>query len=211
MITIVDYDMANLRSVQKAIEAVGHSARIVRKPDEIRSAEKLIVPGVGAFKDAVRVLRERKLDSAILSHIEKGRPFLGICLGMQMLFERGHEDGLHEGLGLFAGDVVRFTVDKTAGLKVPHMGWNTLNVRVSPPPPLLAGLTGESGAEPSVYFVHSYHCQPKDESIIAATTEYGPGPGFVSSISVRNVHATQFHPEKSQAVGLKILRNFAEL
>lgn len=204
MIAIVDYDMANLRSVQKALEAVGHHAAIVRTPEEVAKAEKLILPGVGAFKDAVRVLRERKLDRAVLNHIESRKPFLGICLGLQMLFERGYEDGVHDGLGLFKGEVVRFTVDAPPlSLKVPHMGWNTLSP-VGPSP-----LMRDMGSNPSVYFVHGYHAQTPDSALIATTTDYG-GP-FVSSICRENVMAVQFHPEKSQKVGLQMLRNFAGL
>lgn len=195
--------MANLRSVQKALEAVGHPARIVRTPGEVREAEKVVLPGVGAFKDAVRVLRERGLDRAVVDHIQARKPFLGICLGLQMLFDAGHEDGTHAGLGVFRGEVVRFTCDTTQGLKVPHMGWNTL--QMARPSPLFKGLA----PDPSVYFVHSYHVHTPDASLVATTTDYG-GP-FVSAISRENVHATQFHPEKSQTVGLAILRNFAEL
>lgn len=207
MITIVDYDMANLRSVQKAIEAVGYAAQIVRTPGEVARAGHLVLPGVGAFKDAVRVLRERGLDEAVMSHIHAGRPFLGICLGLQMLFERGFEDGVHEGLGVFKGDVVRFDVDGRADqaerLKVPHMGWNTLRKVANSP--LLNGL----GENPSVYFVHGYHVKPTDPALAATLTDYGGE--FVSSICRDNVVATQFHPEKSQTVGLQILRNFAEM
>ncbi|MFN4244396.1 MAG: imidazole glycerol phosphate synthase subunit HisH [Tepidisphaerales bacterium] len=206
MITILDYDMANLRSVQKAIEHVGGVARIVREPEEVDRAEKLILPGVGAFGDCVRVLRERQLDQAVLRFIRSGRPLLGICVGMQVLFARGHEDGLHAGLGVFDGDVVRFEVDRTHGLKIPHMGWNTLEP------------TGNRWAErllrdvapgSHVYFVHSYHCVAADPTLAATTTEHGIR--FISSIARENVMATQFHPEKSQAVGLKMLANFAAL
>ena len=200
-IAIIDYDMANLRSVQKAFEQVGHSARIIRRPEEIDAADKIVLPGVGAFADAVVTLRERDLAGPILRHIEKGKPFLGICLGLQMLFDVGYEDGVHQGLGLFRGSCVRFDVDETMALKVPHMGWNQLDVRRRAP--IFRDLP-EGG---SVYFVHSYHVVPADESIIATTTDYGRS--FVSSIWRDNVMATQFHPEKSQKVGLAILSNFA--
>jgi glutamine amidotransferase len=203
MLSILDYDMANLRSVQKAFEQVGFSARIISKPQEIKDADRLVLPGVGAFADAVRVLRERGLVDPILQHIEKGRPLLGICLGLQMLFDKGFEDGVHEGLGVLRGNCVRFQVDQTQSLKVPHMGWNQLKaVKGSP---LLRDL--ESGC--SVYFVHSYHVEPTDPAVIATTTDYGGE--FVSSIWRDNLVATQFHPEKSQAVGLKMLANFAQM
>lgn len=199
---IVDYGMANLRSVQKAFERVGHAATITGDPNRVREAAKVVLPGVGAFRDAIVRLRETHLDSAIIDHIRSGRPFLGICLGMQMLFTRDHEDGLHEGLGLFAGDVVRFP--HVPGLKVPHMGWNTLAFPRSNCP-LFANLP----PNPAVYFVHSYYPDPADRGVIAATADY-PTP-FTAAIWRDNVMATQFHPEKSQLVGLQMLRNFAAM
>jgi glutamine amidotransferase len=199
-IAIVDYGMANLRSVQKAFEQVGHAATITGDPTRVREAAKVVLPGVGAFRDAIARLRETHLDFAIIDHIRAGRPFLGICLGLQMLFSRDHEDGLHEGLGLFAGDVVRFP--SVPGLKVPHMGWNALNFP-RPNCPLFAGLP----PDPAVYFVHSYYPNPDDRGIIAATADY-PEP-FTAAIWRDNVFATQFHPEKSQSIGLQMLRNFA--
>jgi imidazole glycerol-phosphate synthase subunit HisH len=201
-IAIVDYGMANLRSVQKAFEQVGHAARITGDPDQVRAAAKIVLPGVGAFRDAIARLRETHLDAAITEHIRSGRPFLGICLGMQMLFTRDHEDGLHEGMNLFAGEVVRFP--STPGLKVPHMGWNALAFP-RPNCPLFANLP----PDPAVYFVHSYYPVPADRGVIAATADY-PEP-FTAAIWRDNVFATQFHPEKSQRVGLQMLRNFAGL
>jgi len=200
---IVDYGMANLRSVQKAFESVGVEARIVSKAEEIEGLDHVVLPGVGAFKDAVRTLRESGLAGPILKHIERGRPFLGICLGLQMLFDVGYEDGEHEGLHVLPGKCVRFDVDGAMGLKVPHMGWNQLD-RVNPSP-LFEGLA----ADASVYFVHGYHVVPANESVIATTTDYGRP--FVSSIRRGNVVATQFHPEKSQRVGLRILENFSKM
>jgi glutamine amidotransferase len=205
-IAIIDYGMANLRSVQKAFEQVGHRAQIIARPEEIDRAAKIVLPGVGAFKDAVATLRQKELAGPIVRHIEKGKPFLGICLGLQMLFDKGYEDGEHEGLGLFRGACVRFDVDDTMGLKVPHMGWNQLTVRR--PSPLVRDLPPES----NVYFVHGYHVVPANgdaDDVVATTTDYGRP--FVSSIWRDNVMATQFHPEKSQRVGLKILENFAAL
>src|SRR6266550_165055 len=202
-IAIVDYGMANLRSVQKAFEHAGHRADIISTPEEIDAAEKIVLPGVGAFADAVATLREKELAGPIARHIEKGKPFLGICLGLQMLFDVGYEDGKHRGLGVLRGKCVRFDVDETMGLKVPHMGWNQLNIER--PSPLFAGLPAGAG----VYFVHGYHVVPEDPGVIATTTDYGRP--FVSSIWRENVMATQFHPEKSQRVGLKILSNFAAM
>lgn len=199
---IVDYGMANLRSVQKAFERVGHSAALTSDPKRVAAAGKVVLPGVGAFRDAIARLRETGLDDVVRKHIDSGRPFLGICLGMQMLFDRDHEDGTHDGLGVFGGDVVRFP--DAPGLKVPHMGWNTLRFP-GPACPLFAGLPDES----AVYFVHSYFAQPTDRGIVAAEADY-PAP-FCAAIWKDNVFATQFHPEKSQRVGLQMLRNFAAL
>ena len=202
-ISIVDYGMANLRSVQKGFEQVGFSARIISRPEEIERAEKLVLPGVGAFQDAVATLRGAELAGPIVSHIEKGKPFLGICLGLQMLFDVGYEDGEHKGLGVLRGKCVRFDVDETMGLKVPHMGWNQLEVKRRAP--IFRGLAENA----SVYFVHGYYVEPEDDGVIATTTDYGRP--FVSSVWRDNLMATQFHPEKSQGVGLKMLENFAAL
>ena len=202
MICIVDYGMANLRSVQKGFEQVGFPADIISTPEQIDNADKLVLPGVGAFADAVATLRSRQLAEPIIAHINAGKPFLGICLGLQMLFDVGYEDGVHQGLGVLRGSCVRFDVDQTLGLKVPHMGWNGLDFVKSLP--LFAGLASGCG----VYFVHSYHVVPADPSLIATTTDYGRP--FVSSICRGNLMATQFHPEKSQKVGLQILANFGK-
>jgi glutamine amidotransferase len=199
-ILIVDYGMANLRSVQKAFERVGHRAEISGEPERVERAERLVLPGVGAFRDAIARLKETNLAEPIVAHLRAGKPFFGICLGLQLLFTRSHEDGEYEGLNVFPGDVVRFT--DHPGLKVPHMGWNQLRVRRPAPP--LAGLAEGS----AVYFVHSYYAVPRDERLVAAETDY-PTP-FASAIWHENVFATQFHPEKSQAVGLEMLRRFAE-
>jgi glutamine amidotransferase len=161
-------------------------------------ASHLVLPGVGAFRDAIAKLRSTGLDRAVVGHIEAGKPFLGICLGLQMLFDASHEDGVHDGLGLLKGEVIRFT--QSPGLKVPHMGWNQVEHAGDD---LFHGLE----AAPSVYFVHSYFAKPVDESIVSGWTEYGGR--FAASLRVRNIAATQFHPEKSQRVGLAMLRNFA--
>jgi len=201
MIAIVDYQMGNLRSVQKAFERVGHEATITDQPELLAKADKIVLPGVGAFADAIAELRRRELIEPIRASIDAGKPFLGICLGLQMLFEVGYEDGEHRGLGVVAGDVVRF--ETPPELKVPHMGWNELAIRRRPP--ILAGI--EDGAH--FYFVHSYYVRPTDPNVIACETSY-PDP-FCSMIWRDNLFATQFHPEKSQANGLKLLKNFAEL
>lgn len=203
MIGILDYGMANLRSVQKAFAQNGHDAQIIQGVDQIRQADRLVVPGVGAFRDAIAHLRQGSFDQAILDYVKLGRPLLGICLGMQLFFDVGFEDGEHKGLGIIAGECVRFDVDHTLRLKVPHMGWNQLSFKR--PCPLFKGLNDGC----NVYFVHSYHVVPKEADVVATTTEYGPA--FVSAIWRDNVVATQFHPEKSQAVGLKILANFAAM
>lgn len=200
-IGILDYGMANLRSVQKGFERVGHAAQIITEPGQIDSCERFVLPGVGAFADAMRALRERGFDGAIRRHIDRGRPFLGICLGLQLLFDVGEEDGEWRGLGVLPGRCVRFDVDVRLGLKVPHMGWNAL--RFVRPSPLLRGL--DDGAH--VYFVHGYHVVPAERDVIATTTDYGGE--FVSSVWRDRLVATQFHPEKSQRVGLAMLANFA--
>ncbi len=200
-IIIVDYGMANLRSVQKAFEKVGSAAEITGDPNRLAEADKLVLPGVGAFRDAIRRLHEADLATPIMEHIRAGKPFFGICLGLQLLFTTSYEDGVYEGLNLFPGEVVRFPMVK--GLKVPHMGWNQL--RVTRKPPHLADIAEDA----SVYFVHSYYVVPKDSSLTATETDY-PTP-FTSSIWQDNVFATQVHPEKSQRVGLGILHKFATL
>jgi glutamine amidotransferase len=199
-IVIVDYGMGNLRSVQKAFEAVGHAADISADPGRIADAAKVVLPGVGAFRDAIARLRETRLADAVVGHIRAEKPFLGICLGMQLLFTRSHEDGVYAGLDLLPGEVVRFPPQP--GLKVPHMGWNTLRL-ARPDCPLFAGLP----PDPAVYFVHSYYPAPADPAVTAAEADY-PTP-FTAAVWRGNVYATQFHPEKSQQVGLRMLKNFA--
>ena len=201
MIAIVDYQMGNLRSVQKGFERVGHSATVTSDPAVLGDADKIVLPGVGAFEDAIAELEHRQLVAPILAAAEDGRPLLGICLGLQLLFDRSHENGKHDGLGVIPGEVVPFELP--AGFKVPHMGWNQLRFLKSVP--LLKGL--DDGVH--CYFVHSYYVVPKDERVIATETDYHRP--FTSMIWRDNVYATQFHPEKSQANGLRILRNFADL
>jgi imidazole glycerol-phosphate synthase subunit HisH len=201
MLAIIDYQMGNLRSVQKALERIGEQAVITSSAAEIAKADKVILPGVGAFEDAIAELRRRDLVGPIKDTIAADKPFLGICLGLQLLFDVSYENGTHEGLGVLPGEVLRFEVP--AELKVPHMGWNALNIRRRPP--MLEGVADGT----HVYFVHSYYVKPRDPSVIATETDYG-GP-FCSMIWRGNLMATQFHPEKSQADGLKLLRNFAAL
>jgi glutamine amidotransferase len=206
VIAIVDYGMGNLRSVQKAFERVGADARIVSSSEEIERASRVVLPGVGAFADAIANLRRQGLIEPVLQAIESGRPFLGICLGLQLLFDISYEDGEHTGFGVVPGKVVRFDfadLPAARGLKVPHMGWNRL--RWGEACPLLAGLT--SGTY--FYFVHSYHVQPIEADVKMARCDYGVE--FVAMIWRQNLYATQFHPEKSQKSGLKILENFAKL
>jgi glutamine amidotransferase len=201
MIVIIDYGMGNLRSVQKAIEAVGSSAEITSDPDRVRQASKVVLPGVGAFADAMAELKRSGLGDAFCEAVRAGKPCLGVCLGLQLLFDASEEDGEHAGLGLLPGRVVRFAA--RPGLKIPHMGWNTLTIRK--PAPLLAGLP----AFPSVYFVHSYYARPANPEHVAAEADY-PDP-FAAVVWRDHLTACQFHPEKSQAVGLAIYANFAAL
>ncbi len=200
MIAIVDYQMGNLRSVQKAFERVGHAATISSNPRVIASAERVVLPGVGAFADAMAELERRDLVPVLRECVASGKPMLGICLGLQLLFEKSYEDGEHAGLGILQGDVVRF--DLPAGMKVPHMGWN--QAEIVRRAPLLEGIA--DGAY--FYFVHSYYVRPQDESIVAIRTTYGQP--FCAMIWRDNLFATQFHPEKSQQDGLRLLKNFAE-
>jgi imidazole glycerol-phosphate synthase subunit HisH len=201
MIHIVDYGMGNLRSVQKAFEKLGVEAVVCTKASELAAAQNLVLPGVGAFRDAIRHLKDQDMVSPIRDHIAAGRPFLGICLGLQLLFDVSYEDGEFEGLGIVPGKVVRFT--EQPELKIPHMGWNSLKFAGSSP--LFEGIPAGS----HVYFVHSYYVVPDDDAVVAASTEHGTE--FCSSITQGNLFATQFHPEKSQSVGLRLLKNFATL
>jgi glutamine amidotransferase len=192
--------MGNLRSVQKGFERVGHQAVVTSDPAVVAQADKVVLPGVGAFEDAMAELRARGMVRPVLAAIDAGKPFLGICLGLQLLFDVGYENGRHEGLGVLRGEVLRFELPRD--FSVPHMGWNQLEIRRRPP--ALEGLAEGT----FVYFVHSYYVVPQDPAVIATETDYGGR--FCSSIWRENVFATQFHPEKSQADGLRILKNFAE-
>lgn len=198
MIAIIDYGMGNLRSVHKAFEAVGHQAVVTRDVGMIKSASHVVLPGVGAFGDCMANLEQYGLVDPVRMTIQSGKPFLGICLGLQLLFTESEEFGMHKGLDIIPGKVRRFAADPT--LKVPHMGWNQVNVQRTCP--VFAGIP--NGA--NWYFVHSYFVDPVEKQIAATTTTYGIP--FVSSIWKDNVVACQFHPEKSQAVGLQLIKNF---
>jgi glutamine amidotransferase len=203
VIALIDYDSGNLRSVQKALLKVGADVRVVKRPAEMADARAVVLPGVGAFDDCVNAMQKQELLGAIKDFINSGRPFLGICVGYQALFERSEEfNSCAAGLGIFGGKVVRFS-DKS-GLKIPQIGWNQLNI-VQRGCPIFQGISPGS----YVYFVHSFFPKPADPSIAASETTYGEV--FTSSVWRENVYATQFHPEKSQAVGLQLLKNFVAL
>ena len=199
-IKIVDYGMGNLRSVQKAFEKLGVAADVITDPRQVAQADKLVLPGVGAFRDAINELKRKDFVTSLRDFAAADKPFLGICLGLQLLFDVSYEDGEWDGLGIVPGKVVKFADEP--GLKIPHMGWNSLEIMRKTP--LLSGVA--NGAY--VYFVHSYYVVPNDDAVTVARTEHGTR--FTSVISRGNLTATQFHPEKSQSVGLGILRNFID-
>ncbi|MGQ9462159.1 MAG: imidazole glycerol phosphate synthase subunit HisH [Candidatus Fervidibacter sp.] len=201
LVVVVDYGVGNLRNVTKALEFLGCEAKLTSDPDEVVKAKKLVLPGVGAFGAGMENLKRLNLIEPIKDAVKRGTPLLGICLGLQLLFEESEEKGQHEGLKLVRGKVVRFP--EIDGVRVPHMGWNSICIRKCEP--LFVGVPDGS----TVYFVHSYFPVPEDELVVAATTEHGVE--FVSAIAVDNIFGTQFHPEKSSQVGLQILRNFVNL
>jgi glutamine amidotransferase len=201
MIAIIDYQMGNLRSVQKGFEKVGHAATITSDPAVLARASKVVLPGVGAFGDAMHELQKRDLVQPIKDAVASGKPFLGICLGLQLLFDTGYEMGEFAGLGILRGKCVRFDLPRE--FKVPHMGWNACRILRQAP------ILKDTADNTHFYFVHSYYVVPDDKSIIALEADYG-GP-FTAAVWKENLFATQFHPEKSQADGLKLLQNFAEL
>lgn len=198
MIAIVDYGMGNLRSVQKAFEYVGSDAKITDRAQDLQDASHIVLPGVGAFKDAINALNGSNLSEALKREIAKGKPFLGICLGMQMLFDRSYEDGEYQGLGLVRGEVKRFEID----LKIPHIGWNELIIKKRTP--LFDGITDKN-----FYFVHSYHASGCLAEDIETSCEYGYE--FTASVNKDNIWGVQFHPEKSGDTGLKLLTNFTKI
>ena len=198
MIIVVDYGMGNLRSVAKALEHVGLDIKISSNPEDIKNSKAIVVPGVGAFGDAVHNLKRFKLFDEIINHIEKRKPYFGICLGLQLLFEYGYEFGEHEGFGVLKGKVVRFQPKE--GFKIPHMGWNQVAIKQKD------GLFKDIKEGEFFYFVHSFYAQPSEKSYIASTTDYITD--FCSAVQKDNIWAVQFHPEKSQKAGLKLLENF---
>ena len=211
MIVVIDYGMGNLRSVSKALESLGAQVRVSSDPQDVTKAVKLILPGVGAFPAAIRELAARRLIDPLKASIAKGVPYLGICLGLQLLFERSEEGEGAEGLGILRGQVRRFPMNGAMGLKVPHMGWNQIaipqqsHITHQKECPLLKGIAEGS----FVYFVHSYYADPADRSVVALEADYGGA--FTAMVWRDNLYAAQFHPEKSQAVGLQILKNFIAL
>ncbi len=198
MIAIIDYGMGNLRSVHKAFEAVGHEAVVTRDPRIIADASHVVLPGVGAFGDCMANLAQYELVGPIRAAIQSGKPFLGICLGMQLLFTESEEFGIHKGFDIIPGKVRKFELNPM--LKVPHMGWNDIQI-VRPAPPFEGIRTGSH-----CYFVHSYYVEPADSGVVASVTAHGLP--FASAVWKDNVVACQFHPEKSQDVGLRIIKNF---
>ena len=208
MIGIIDYGMGNIRSVHRALERAGGDTRLVTTPAQLARVDKIVLPGVAAFEDAMDQLRSQDLLEAIVRATRQGTPYLGFCLGLQLLFDVSQENGEHRGMGLIGGKVVRFEADNCTfplPLRVPHMGWNSIEWDKDKTCPMLEGI--DSGQY--VYFAHSFHVVPLDEKVIATTTEYGYS--FTSAVWKDNIFATQFHPEKSQSVGLKLLENFVNL
>jgi len=205
LIAIIDYGMGNLRSVQKGFEAVGAEAIVTSDSKKILSAKSVVLPGVGAFKACMDNLEKFDLIDTVKKSVQSGKPFLGICLGLQLLFSQAEEFGSVSGLGILKGKVVGFKDAPNSGdpLKIPHMGWN--NVEVKPSHPLFDSVPNQS----YFYFVHSYYVVPEDKAAVATTTNYGID--FVSGIHHENIHAFQFHPEKSQQLGLTVLKNFSRL
>lgn len=200
MIAIVDYGMGNIRSVEKGFLKVGIDVAVTNKPEIIEKADGIVLPGVGAFKDCMRELSNLGLTDAIVNAVRNGKPYLGICLGLQVLFSESEEFGKCRGLDIFRGKVIRFS---DSNLKIPHMGWNEIKIKKNNP--LLDGILNKS----YLYFVHSFYVMPEDDSIISTTTDYGIN--FTSMIWKDNIFAVQFHPEKSQAAGLRLLENFGRI
>lgn len=205
MIAILDYDAGNLHSVEKAFQALGEPCMITRRYRELSQADRIVVPGVGAYGTAMQQLKRYELDRMIREFAESGKPMLGICLGLQLLFEGSEESGGVEGLGILEGKILR--IPKTDGIKVPHVGWNSLTLRGKGR--LFLDVVCTHAQQPYVYFVHSYYLQAKEAKIVKAVAEYGVQ--IHASIEKDQIFACQFHPEKSGAVGLQLLKNFARI
>jgi glutamine amidotransferase len=202
MIAIIDYGMGNLRSVEKGFLKVGVNVKVTNKPEDVLNADGVVLPGVGAFRDCMGELTNLNLINAVVDSIKKGKPYLGICLGLQVLFSESDEFGKCNGLDILKGRVIRFELENKE-LKIPQMGWNQLNIKRNNP--LFEGIPDKS----YFYFVHSYYVSPDDSSVVATTTDYGIE--FTSSVWKDNIYAVQFHPEKSQTLGLQVLRNFGNI
>lgn len=214
MIAIIDYGGGNLGSVAKAFKALGAKVQVTQNPKDLDKAGKIVLPGVGAFYDAILSLKRLRLIPPLVRNIKNGKPYLGLCLGMQLLFETSEEDGRHKGLGILEGRVKRFSFKRNTALKVPHMGWNQIRRLPAPEGPSApvkdeCPLLKEIPDGAWMYFVHSYYVAPKDKGLIAAATDYGVE--FASMLWKDNIYATQFHPEKSQGFGMRILENFVGL
>lgn len=201
-LVIIDYNAGNLQSVFNGLKKMGHHAEITKSPDKIIAADGIILPGVGTFQALLDNMKELGQIDALLHSIKNGTPYLGICIGMQILFEYGYENGKHEGLGLFKGDVTKFK-DLPQNMKVPHMGWNNIKIKQKE-----NNLLSHIKTNDKMYFVHSYHVVTPQKEIVSCTTNYGYD--FVSGIHKDNIYATQFHPEKSGALGLEVLNKFAK-
>ncbi len=202
MIAVIDYGMGNLRSVEKGFLKVGVDVKVTNRPEDVERADGVVLPGVGAFRDCMRELSSLELTDALVQAIKQGKPYLGICLGLQVLFSESEEFGECRGLNIFKGKVVRFELD-TSEFKIPQMGWNQLNIKQNSP--LFKDIPDQS----YFYFVHSYYVVPEDDSIISTTTDYGIE--FTSSVCKDNIYAVQYHPEKSQTLGLQLLKNFGNI
>ena len=202
MIAVIDYGMGNLRSVEKAFLKVGYDVRVTSRPEDVRKADGVVLPGVGAFRDCMKELSDLGMTDAVVKAIIEGKPYLGICLGLQVLFSESEEFGRCRGLDIFRGRVVRFELEDRA-LKIPQMGWNQVSLKRQCP--LFRDIPDNS----YFYFVHSFYVAPDDEAVVAGTTEYGVP--FTSAVWKDNIYAVQFHPEKSQALGLRLLKNFGDI
>ena len=203
MIAVIDYGMGNLRSVEKALEVAGGKILVVSDRKGIEGCDKLVFPGVGSFGDAMEELKARRLIDPIKDAIKSGKPFLGLCLGLQLLFKKSEEAPGVRGLGILEGEVKRF---RPGALKVPHMGWNNIEIRGQMPENRILDKISNNSY---MYFVHSYYVKPEDKGVVLTTTDYGIK--FVSAVARNNIYGLQFHPEKSQVVGLKMLKNFVRL